>query len=268
MNRLARLIAGAIAGTAAVLLLTAPADAKKYDGNPTWNPHGSYTTDFSYYFPGAKLNTAKDFNEGWVSGSGDTGPVNSNETAGYNSNLISLTGTGYLKLPLKYGQQITTSKGTYPNTGTLIDTYGKRYFTPGTHGLSVESRIYLPGSGSTVYNWPAFWMDGEGLNWPTDGEADIMEGLGGRTCYHFHDPSGGPGGCSNVGSGWHTFGASWHNSSITYYYDNKAVGTISSGITNKPMFLIFDYTTSTNSGNSATLKVDWVKVWQNNTGGE
>jgi hypothetical protein len=48
----------------------------------------------------------------------------------------------------------------------------------------------------------------------------------------------------------------------------KAAGTISSGITNKPMFLVFDYTTSTNSGNNGTMKVEWVKVWQNNTTGE
>jgi beta-glucanase (GH16 family) len=232
-----------------------------YDPNPpTWNPSGSYSLLFSYYFRGTSLNTSSVFNEGWVSGSGDTGPVNSAETAGYNSSLISLTGTGYLNMPIKYGQQVTTPDGTFPNTGTLLDTYGHFTFGPGS---SVEARIYLPGNGS-INNWPAFWADGEGLNWPADGEMDIMEGLGGQACYHFHSPAGGPGGCASGNySGWHTFGADWETNSVTYYYDGKRVGQITSGITTSPMFLILDDTTSASSGTSDTMQVDWVKVWQN-----
>ena len=48
-----------------------------------------------------------------------------------------------------------------------------------------------------------------------------MEGLSGQACWHFHDPQGGPGGCSTATytGGWHTFGADWEPGSVTYYYD-------------------------------------------------
>ena len=55
-----------------------------------------------------------------------------------------------------------------------------------TYGY-MEARIWLPGSGE-IADWPAFWADGQ--NWPTDGENDVLEGLGGQACAHFHNPAG------------------------------------------------------------------------------
>jgi len=85
-------------------------------------------------------------------------------------------------------------------------------------------------------------------------------------CYHFHDPSGGPGGCASSGPGWHTFGADWQPGSVTYYYDGVAVGTISQGITSAPMYLIIDLTDGPGIGGQtivpATMQVAYVRAWR------
>lgn len=128
----------------------------------------------------------------------------------------------------------------------------------------VEARIYLPASGSTVANWPAFWTDGQ--SWPADGELDVVEGLSGQACFHFHSSSGGPGGCATGGfAGWHTFGADWEPGKVTYYYDGQAVGTITTGITSQPMYLILENSDGSSGGTvvaPSDMLVDWVRVWQ------
>ena len=170
-----------------------------------------------------------------------------NETVMSSSN-VSVSG-GNLELNL-------TAKG----TGGLVSSNGKYQFTYGY----LEARIYLPAVGTQIADWPAFWTDGQ--KWPTDGELDVMEGLGGLACWHFHDPSGGPGGCASGNyTGWHVFGADWEPGSVTYYYDGVKVGTISSGITSAPMYLILELSDGTWGGpllRPATMLVDYVRVWQ------
>jgi beta-glucanase (GH16 family) len=129
--------------------------------------------------------------------------------------------------------------------------------------LLVWARIYLPGSGSTIDNWPAWWTDGQ--NWPQDGEMDVLEGLGGQACYHFHSPAGAPGGCAAGNfTGWHTYGAKWESGSVIYYYDGKAVGTITTGITAAPMYLILNDAVSRTAGGPSrpsTMRIAYVRVW-------
>jgi len=127
-----------------------------------------------------------------------------------------------------------------------------------TYGY-LEVRADLPTSGTSVANWPAIWATGQ--DWPTDGELDVMEGLGGQACFHFHDASGAPGNCvSGNMTGWHTFGASWAPGVVTYYYDGVDVGSISSGITSQPLFVVLE-----NSGYGtvvpSTMDIDYVRVW-------
>ena len=170
-----------------------------------------------------------------------------NNTTMESSNVSESGGTLNLTLSGSSGAIVSSN----PSAG------GNFQFTYG----AVEARMYLPASGSQVANWPAFWTDGQ--SWPTDGEMDVMEGLSGPACYHFHDPAGGPGGCASGNfSGWHTFGANWQAGSVTYYYDGKQVGTISSGITSSPMYLILENSSGSPSVTPSTVKVDYVRVWQ------
>lgn len=170
----------------------------------------------------------------------------SNETTMLSSNVSVSNGT----LNLTLGD----------SSGALVSTNGKFQFTYGY----VEARIDLPAAGSQIANWPAFWTDGQ--SWPTDGEMDVMEGLGGSACYHFHSDAGGPGGCAaGEYSGWHTYGAYWQPGSVTYYYDGKDVGTITDGITAQPMYLILENSGGSYGGSSqrpAVMRVDYVRVWQ------
>jgi beta-glucanase (GH16 family) len=143
----------------------------------------------------------------------------------------------------------------------MITSNGKYEFTYGY----AEARIWLPGN-TQITDWPGWWLDGQ--NWPQDGEIDIVEGLSGAACWHFHYSGGGPGGCTpnNYAAGWHTFGADWEPGSITYYYDGVQVGRITSGVTGAPMYLLLNLAVDQEYSGPvqipATMSVDYVRVWQ------
>lgn len=110
-----------------------------------------------------------------------------------------------------------------------------------TYGY-VEARIALP---ATAGAWPAFWMLPQSTtvygNWPVSGEIDIME-----TCGAFTD-KGNDVACGTLhwgtpthvykGSGYvnldsdytyfHTYAIDWQPGEITWYYDGKAINTLS-----------------------------------------
>ena len=198
---------------------------------------------------------------GWF-GTGVTGPVNKAEDACYSPANITLSG-GYLDMALA-GQPATCHRAE-PYTGALLSSLGRFQQAYG----AFEARIYLPATpGGAVADWPAFWLDGTG-HWPVTGEIDIMEGLMGSACYHFHyqlnGTPAGPGGCTRTGPGWHTYAAVWEPGSITYYYDGARVGAITSGITSTPMYLILNYTDNQRGAGSrvipATMRVAYVRAW-------
>ncbi|MBO4253479.1 glycoside hydrolase family 16 protein [Streptomyces griseorubiginosus] len=220
---------------------------------------GTWRNVFDDEFNGTSLDGSK-WNPNWLGCSGcTTKPVNSGELSAYSPSQVSVSGGN---LHLKAVQQSATVNGTtYPYVSGLVESNGKAQFTYG----AFEARIYTPASGTQIANWPAFWTDGQ--NWPTDGEMDVMEGLGGSACYHFHSPAGGPGGCASGSyTGWHTYGAEWAPGSVTYYYDGKQVGRITTGITSAPMYLILNNAVSSTHGGPtqvpADMMVDYVKVWQ------
>jgi beta-glucanase (GH16 family) len=147
-----------------------------------------------------------------------------------------------------------------PYASAMVTTRDKFDFTYGY----LETRVWLPGTTSGV-DWPGVWA--VGYNWPTTGELDLVEGLGGQACWHFHSASGGPGGCAGVyAGGWHTFGADWEPGSVTWYYDGTIVGTVTSGVTSAPMYLIADLAADATYGGPqsapASLRIDYVRVWQ------
>ncbi len=147
-----------------------------------------------------------------------------------------------------------------PFTGGVLDTDGKWSFTYGY----VEARVWLPSDAGQIADWPTVWAVGD--NWPFGGEIDIVEGLGGSGCWHFHDPLGGPGGCpmGEYAGGWHTFAADWEPGSVTWYYDGEQVGTLTEGVTSSPMQLILDVAVAPGDPlrAPATMRVDYVRIWQ------
>jgi beta-glucanase (GH16 family) len=225
---------------------------------PTGNPPGRWQLKFDDVFTGQSLDTS-DWSTGWLA-PGITPPVNSNELECYNPADVAVSG-GALVLSLE-GRAGSCGGTQRPYASGLVNTDGKFEFTYGF----MEARIWLPGQGQQITNWPAFWADGQ--NWPQDGEIDVVEGLDGLACWHFENPDGNPGGCvpGTFTNGWHTFGADWEPGSITYYYDGRRVGRVTSGVTSAPMFLILNYATSHQHGGPldvpATMRVEYVRVWQ------
>ncbi len=229
---------------------------------PTGNPPGPWRLKLDAEFNGRSLNTNY-WSTGWFS-RGITQPVIPYELECYNPANVNLS-DGALALSLV--RQAHWCGGTKrPYASGMINSRNKFEFTYGF----MEARIWLPGQGQQINNWPAFWADGH--NWPKDGEIDVMEGLRGRACWHFAYPGGNPGGCASgeFTNGWHTFGADWEPGSITYYYDGRMVGRVTSGITSAPMYLILNYAISNNVINPlngpilipATMRVSYVRIWQ------
>jgi hypothetical protein len=183
------------------------------------------------------------------------------------ANNVTMPGDGTLHLAVTNTPSSCVTNGNEPATGAVIQTDPKDGRPSGgfqyAYGFA-EIRAYLPGSGSTIDNWPAIW--GNGQNWPVDGEDDIMEGFG-SPYYHFHYL-----GCTDqceggivLGNftGWHTFASDWEPGSITYYYDGVKVGQETSGITSAPMYLTLS--NDIQSGATAVpsaVQIQYVRVWQ------
>jgi beta-glucanase (GH16 family) len=244
-------------------VVTAPSPAP-LTPSPAGMP-GTWKLALDSEFTGTALDTSI-WQAGWF-GSGTTSPVNSLEQDCYSSNNVVFPGDG--SVHLKVTNTPSTCGGvTRPYTGALLSSNPNDGRAGGgfqyTYG-ALEARVYIPAAGTQVANWPAVWTDGQ-PPWPANGENDIMEGLSGQTCFHFHSPSGGPGACvAGSYSGWHTFASDWEPGSVTYYYDGVKVGQITTGITSSPMYIVLDNAVSQTSpalAAPADMRVADVRVWQ------
>jgi beta-glucanase (GH16 family) len=226
---------------------------------------GDWMLAFDDEFNGTGLDTAK-WSTGWGGGTGITPPVNSSEDDCYDPAQVT-EGGGALSLSLIRKSESCGISAQY--AAGLISTNGKFNFTYGF----IQARIWVPGAPGDpdyVANWPGVWTDGQ--NWPEDGEIDIAEGIGGHMCAHFHDAahsSQGLGAGDGTGcpsgvytGGWHTFAANWEPGIITYYYDGHDIGSVTSGVTSAPMYLILDYDAQSPVQAPDTMKVDYIRVWQ------
>ena len=216
---------------------------------------GNWTPVFDDEFNGDSLDTAN-WHTGWL-GTGVTAPVGPEEQECYDPAQVSVGG-GYLHLDAVARSEQCGGE-TRPYASGMVNTDGLHEFTSG----AFEARIYLPAApGGGIADWPAFWADGQ--SWPADGEMDVMEGLSGQTCFHYHDPAGGPGGCADVGPGWHVFGADWEGDTVTYYYDGHDVGSTTTDGSSAPQYLILNNAVGGSGGRSAPadMLVDYVRAWR------
>ena len=240
-----------------------PASPARPTPMPTGVP-GDWTLKFDDEFNGTGLDTAN-WSTGWF-GPGITSPVNSQEEDCYDPAQVAES-DGTLDLTLIQKSEDCGISDPQYTTG-LVSTKGKFSFTYGF----IEARVRLPsvpGNPGEAADWPGVWLDGQ--NWPEDGEIDIAEGLNGRVCAHFHGPAdpqgigagngtGCPGGTYT--DGWHTFAANWEPGIITYYYDGVDIGSVTSDVTSAPMFVVLDYAAGHPFQAPATMKIDYVRVWQ------
>jgi hypothetical protein len=154
--------------------------------------------------------------------------------------------------------------GTEPYTSGSITTFGHFSYTYGY----TEARIWLPGTNNIV-DWPAFWELGK-LYDVSAGEIDILESLDSEACATYHNSTASPSYCSTgtYTGGWHTFAADWEPGYINFYFDGANVLSVNSGITSSPMYLVLDLALSSKitspDTTPATMKVDYVRVWQHN----
>lgn len=128
-----------------------------------------------------------------------------------------------------------------------------------------EARILFPGSGADIYNWPAWWTNGQ--SWPANGEIDIAEGLGSLTS-NYHSDSGANNSSAIAGT-WagtfHTYGLDREPGKNSIYWDGKLVHSYSTDDTGTPHYLVFNVGSGGAgdiTGVGSQVKVDYVRVWQ------
>jgi beta-glucanase (GH16 family) len=181
----------------------------------------------------------------------------------------SCTTTDGSKLTYKYASGAVNTAGTVTTqNGIQYSHSGGFYFTYGY----AEARMYIPPSKhnpKTGVDWPAFWMVGNYTRHVITPELDVAALLGGRLCGNLHAQTGHIGICSRTPdtSGWHTFGANWQPSGVTFYVDGVSIGKLTSYVPTTPMYLFLDLAVSSTTGNPpvvtpANMKVDYVRVWQ------
>jgi hypothetical protein len=200
-------------------------------------PSGNWNLVFDDEFNSASLNTtAWSTHDGWT---------NQNGVTDHASNVSVTNGDLVLDLPSS-------------SSGAAIQS--------NTFGLSVgeyaEASVEFAGSGTSIYDWPAWWVSGP--NWPAAGESDIAEGLGTLTV-NYHSPSGShnqgtiPGDWAGV---FHTYGIYRGSNYCDVYWDGRLVKTYSTDDNGQPESLIFTIGYGGGTFTATQLKVDWVRAWQ------
>ncbi len=215
-------------------------------GSATTGASGWGTPVFDDEFSGTSLNTTNWHNSWFNNGTMNNVSTSSSNVAVSGGNLI-----------------LTLSSS---SVGAMVDSdphQASTGFQFGT-GYYVEARIYFPGNGSNIYNWPAFWTDGQ--SWPTDGEIDIAEGLGQLTS-NYHSPQGannGPQEGGNWADGWHTYAVDRESGMNTIYWDGKIIRSYSTDDGGSPEYLLFNVGCSggCTTGSASQVKVDYVRVWK------
>jgi hypothetical protein len=237
--------------TAETVAAPAPAPLATTSGSMPVGVPGAWTMKFDDEFSGTSLDTNK-WSNCWFSP--NCGTMNKVSTSPGN---VAVSGGNLL---------LNLSSST---TGALVSTNPRGGATTGyqfTTGY-VEARIKFPGDGTNLYNWPAFWTNGQ--TWPTNGENDIAEVLSGKMTVNYHSSSGShnqgtvPG---DWGNSFHTFGLHRMANSADVYFDGVKVKSYATDDGNAPQYLILNVgasgSTTSAYGAASQVQVDYVRAWQ------
>ena len=217
-------------------------------------PSGVWNLRFSDDFNGTTLSNR--WAPSWFNG----GRMNNTYTSPANVRVEN--GNAVLRLSSSTMGALINTNPDDPNAGEPFE------FTTGY----AEARIYFPGEGETIYNFPAWWTNG-GNDGYRDGEHDIAEGLGVMSSNYHYDNGFGhvannrtiPGIWSNA---YHTYGVHRKGSSADVYFDGQLVRSYTTYDNAAPHYLIFNVGYRTSSGGknvigaASEMKIDYVRVWQ------
>ncbi len=116
------------------------------------------------------------------------------------------------------------TSGAFVATGP-VDGRGSTHFLLRV-GDYVEARVSFPGDGARLYNWPAFWTVGP--RWPSGGEHDVAEVLGGSLTVNYHSSSGthNQGAVPGYwGDAFHVYGLHRAAGRVDVYWDGAVVAS-------------------------------------------
>jgi hypothetical protein len=227
---------------------------------------GNWYLTFADEFNGTALDLNK-WQPNWLAGNNTdiTKPINSYEESCFDPAQVSVNG-GYLVLSAVARSCRANNGTTYNYASGIVNSHNHFTFAYGY----LEARVWLDGA-STIKNWPAFWADGTGT-WPTTGEIDVFEGLGGTASWHYHWGSSskplqvGAHPPMSTQTGWHTYGADWEPGVINFYYDGLYVGQATTGIVSNSMYIILNYGLSSSISGPIQVPsdflIDYVRVWR------
>jgi len=259
----------------------------------------SVTTDYAYAPPGYKIVWSDEFNgslgskpdpANWTYDLGGGGWGNNEEETYTNSNATVISDPNAIDGKALDIQARNVSGSI---TSSRIKTEGLQSWTYGY--IVCRAKVPLGGSNWQGY-WPAFWMLGNSINtvgWPTCGEDDIMEHVGGtqpdltyqtaHANYLGGSSEWSQGNQANAGTdlggSYHTYAVLWQQNSITYYVDGIQDGPAITPSTmpaggawefNQPEFIILNMAVGGNfPGNTtpstifpADYMIDYVRVYQ------
>ena len=199
---------------------------------------GSWSLSFDDEFNGSAINTsAWNEHDGWTNQNGVTDHAwNATESDGVATlNLASSTS----------GATIATNQAVL------------------AVGDFAEARVDFAGTGTKVYDWPAWWVSGP--NWPAAGENDIAEGLGTLTV-NYHSPSGAHNEGTVAGDwtgAFHTYGIYRGRGYCDVYWDGRLVDHYSTDDNGQAQNLLFTIGAANQLQFGATgrMQVDYVRVW-------
>lgn len=218
---------------------------------------GLWSLSFQDEFSGTALDTTK-WEPRWFSEGGTM-----NNVGTFASNITVANGEARLQL------SSSTRGALMHTTGGFNSGRPSRYALP-VGGLA-EARLWFPGNGTVLDNWPAFWANDtyDGVSGqPVNGEHDIAEVLGtGQLTVNYHSKSGAhnqgavPG---YWGDAWHTYAVHRKATSADVYWDGKLVKSYPTDDAGAPIELILNVGSGkgpTVTGLAGALRVDYVRAW-------